>query len=195
MLQRCFTMILLICWLFAGCAQLTYQQTEKGSFAGQLDVRWIEANRFIYIPNPDAPLSFTTSQKKVIRPELMYTDGGSIPRFFWNVPGYSPWQYAPAYIIHDWLFEQHHCKLSDSSFEESATVLAEAIKTIMESGKAPRDETTLLSIYEAVRSPIARAIWDRENACNRPKDVLRVKGALTPGTRLFNIDMSDMPKQ
>jgi len=70
--------------------------------------------------------------------------------------------------------------------------LAEGIKTLMESGKAPRDATTLWAIYEAVLSPVAKAVWDQSNKCDRPK-VSSVRA--TPGILLFKIDMSDIPKR
>jgi Protein of unknown function (DUF1353) len=196
MMRRCLFAVLLFATCLIGCSQYVYQHTSTGTFKGKLDVRWIEPDRFIYVPNTEDPMRFTTSQNKVIRPDKMYTDGGSIPRLFWSVPGYSPWGYAPAYIIHDWLFEAHHCELSeykDVSFEDSARDLAEGIKTLMENGIAPRDETTLWAIYEAVLSPIAKAAWERPNACDRPKEVLFSPGRAAPGTLLFTIDMSDIP--
>jgi hypothetical protein len=72
----------------------------------------------------------------------MYTDGGSIPRFLWGVKGYSPWSYAPAYIVHDWLFEAHHCGYTPDnrySFEDSVAVLAEGLKAVMEQNLEVRD--------------------------------------------------------
>jgi hypothetical protein len=92
----------------------------------------------------------------------MYTDGGSVPRVFWSVPGFGPWDFAPGYIIHDWLFEQHHCKEGDwqqYDFARTADVLAEAIKTQMI--KANRREPSVLwAIHEAVTSDTARKIWE-----------------------------------
>ena len=150
---------------------MTYTRTKLGEFSGALDVRWIKPDRFIYVPNKDDPFRFKAGDGRLIVPATMYTDGGSIPRLFWNVPGYSPWGYAPAYIVHDWLFEAHRCKVpeySNVTFDQSATTLAEGIKTLMESGVAPQDEQTLVTIYEAVRTPLARRIWDASNACNPP---------------------------
>ena len=46
----------------------------------------------------------------------------------------------PAYIIHDWLFEQHHCRYSgwaEVSFEDSARILGEVIDTLMLKGDVP----------------------------------------------------------
>ena len=120
------------------------------------------------MPVSDDPLIIVTSDKRTIRPERMYTDGGSIPRMLWGVPGFSPWGYAPAYIMHDWVFEAHHCGLDEYksvTFDDSARYLGEAVKALMESGIAPKDEATALLIYEGVRTPLARSVWDRPNAC------------------------------
>jgi len=171
MTHRLLVALACVCVLLSGCAGVTYRRTSVGEFSGQLDVRWIKPDRFIYMPNPDDPLRFVTSDRRAIVAGTMYTDGGSIPRLFWGVPGYSPWGYAPAYIVHDWLFAAHHCALpayADVTFDDSARVLAEAIKTLMETDLAPRDATTLWAIHAAVQTPIAKKLWDAPDHCDRP---------------------------
>jgi hypothetical protein len=104
----------------------------------------------------------------------MYTDGGSIPRIFWSVPGYSPWGIGPAYIIHDWLFTAHHCSAAGYDlmhFEDSARVMGETIKTLMETHIVPKDETVFFNVVEAVKSPIAERIW-KKGECNLPPDAI-----------------------
>lgn len=169
--RRRLAVVLVALSLLAGaCAHATYRKTPAGTLEGDLDVRWIKPDRFVYVPSTTNPLTFTTATRRVIVPRKMYTDGGSIPRLFWNVPGYSPWGYAPGYIVHDWLFVAHHCKFpdyQDVTFEESAAVLASAIKTLMVKKTAPTDETTLWAVYRAVKSPIARKLWD-EGTCDLP---------------------------
>ncbi len=99
----------------------------------------------------------------------MYTDGGSIPRLFWSANGLGPWDFAPGYIIHDWLFMQHFCKegdWQDVDFPHSAGILAEAIKSQMEKAGQP-DATLMWAIHEAVSSSIARNRWDT-GECNPP---------------------------
>lgn len=179
------TLTLLLC---ASCAQITYERTDPGKFEGSLDVRWIKPDKFIYMPSKDDPLRFTTSDRKVIEPRKMYTDGGSIPRLFWSVPGYSPWGYAPAYIIHDWLFEAHRCDVPeyrDITFDRSAGILAEGIKTLMVTNTAPKDETTLWAIYEAVKTPVAKSLWDKAELCNPPIELMRAEEP--PGELLFKV--------
>ena len=143
-----------------------YSKTPAGVFTGQLDVEWIAPNRFIYRPNPQDPLRYQTSRGELIQPQLMYTDAGSIPRLFWSVPQLGPWDFGPGYIIHDWLFEQHHCKIGDwqaYDFAQSADILAEALKTQMEKSASP-DPTIVWAVHEAVRSTVAERLW-AEGSC------------------------------
>lgn len=153
----------------SGCGGIFYARTSTGAFSGKLDVEWIAPNEFIYRPDKDDPLIYVDSTGRSIRPRTMYTDGGSIPRLFWSSPNLGPWDFAPGYIIHDWLFVQHHCREADwqaIDFERSAVILAEAIKTQMV--KSPDAHPTVVwAIYEAVRSPIARRLWE-EGECRRP---------------------------
>ena len=90
----------------------------------------------------------------------METDAGSIPRVIWSIPGLSPWDYLPAYMIHDWDFKAHHEGLSDRTFEQANLTLAEGIYTLMKTGVANSDWARIQIIYSAVSSPIGRAIWD-----------------------------------
>jgi hypothetical protein len=152
-----------------GCANVFYAKTQTGAFSGKLTVEWIAPNQFIYRPDKDAPLVFTTPEGRRVQPQLMYTDGGSIPRLFWSAPSLGPWDFAPGYIIHDWLFQQHHCQSGDwqsYDFPKSAQILAEAIKTQMEKAGSP-EPTIVFAIYEAVRSPIAEGLWNG-NPCTTP---------------------------
>jgi hypothetical protein len=146
----------------AGCAQVLYEKTPAGKFAGRLNVEWIAPNLFVYRPDPAEPLTFTAADGKVIRPQLMYTDGGSIPRLFWSTPNMGPWDFAPGFIVHDWLFLQHRCKAGDwqdYSFDRSASILAEALKTQMAQSGQP-DPVILWAIYEGVKTSTAKAAWD-----------------------------------
>ena len=71
----------------AACGSFTYEGTPLGKLRGQLLVIWVGEDRFVYWPLTKDPLTFTLGldlQQKLgiqtIRPGLMYTDGGSIPR-------------------------------------------------------------------------------------------------------------------
>ena len=97
--------------VFTLTACMTWTQPGPGgTLTGKLNVRWIGENRFVYEPDAQDPLTFVSTDTSKIIPARMLTDGGSIPPVFWGAPGLSPWGYGPAYIIHDWLFDQHHCK-------------------------------------------------------------------------------------
>jgi hypothetical protein len=102
---------------------------------GTLLIQWTGEDRFIYVPDPKNPLRFLTRRGREIRPSRMYTDGGSIPRVFWWVKGFSPWGYGPAYVLHDWLYHQHRCHLDSEpnifSFDEANQVLDDAIGYLM----------------------------------------------------------------
>ena len=130
--------------LTACVSHQSYDQTGTGRFEGVVEVRWLEPDRFLFVPNKDKPLRFIAADGvRVFEPQPMYTDGGSIPRIFWSIPGYSPWGLGPAYIIHDWLFDAHHCNLQgheDITFKDSARLMGESIKTLMETERVPKDK-------------------------------------------------------
>src|SRR5690349_10192173 len=95
--------------LLPGCDQIHYARTRPGTLEGKLEVEWIGPDEFIFHPDPRTPLKFTRSNGEVIQPGEMYTDGGSIPYAMRIFRSFSPWGYAPAFIVHDWLFDAHHC--------------------------------------------------------------------------------------
>jgi hypothetical protein len=162
----------------AGCASVFYSRTATGTFSGKLTVEWVQPNLFIYRPDKDDPLQFTTPEGRRIQPQLMYTDGGSIPRLFWSAPDFGPWDFAPGYVIHDWLFQQHHCQTGDwrsYDFPKSAEILAQGIKTQMEKAGKP-EPTVVWAIYEAVSSPIAENLWTK-GSCVEP---VRLESKGTP---------------
>ena len=147
-------------FLLSSCSDLAYQRFDEGTFEGTLRLIWVRPNQFVYEPDPDKPLKFTRAGGLAITPGRMRTDGGSIPRLLWSIPPYSPWGYAPGYIIHDWIFEAHQCGDDTITFEESAQILGDAIKTLMEQGCAPKNTFGAHSIYQAVKSPVARSAWE-----------------------------------
>jgi hypothetical protein len=102
---------------------------------GVLLIQWSDQTRFIYVSPADNPLRFTTRTGREVQPGRMYTDGGSIPRVFWSVKGFSPWGYGPAYVLHDWLYHQHRCRRDSPpnkfSFEETNELLDDAIAFLM----------------------------------------------------------------
>jgi hypothetical protein len=154
-----------------------YRDLGTGVLSGLPAITWNGMDSFVYIPNPNAPFSYTTSAKlgsRTIVPKIMPTDGGSIPRILRAWQRFSSWGYAPAFIVHDWIFHGKKRKRLDQpiSFEESALIMAEIIKTMMETGytdisgrvkKLETREDTLFVMYKAVSSPIAKRLWDDDS--------------------------------
>lgn len=149
-----------------------YERLGTGSFVGRPTVQWNGMDSFLFLEDPATPFAFRTASGRIIRPRGIPTDGGSTPRLLHGLKNFSPWGYGPAYIIHDWLFAAHRKSLApdnDWSFEETATALAECIKTLMAVGfqaansttqKLEKAEDTLYLIYQAVRSSFALDIWN-----------------------------------
>ena len=169
MIHRAPVALFVVSLLSVGCASFHYQQTKPGTLAGKLLVQWIDHDKFIFIPDQARPLSFTRHNRKTITPGRMYTDGGSIPRPLWALRSYSPWGYAPAFIVHDWLFRMKQCKIpghEEYTVEEAAWVMSEVMKTMMEQ-HANGDRLAHYAMYEAVRSPIAVSLWEN-GKCEQP---------------------------
>lgn len=173
--------------LLAGCGAFDYDAVERGRFSGSLFVMWVGYGsdisgdgRFVYVPDPKRPLTFvrpaSSGDPRPIVPEAIYTDGGSIPKFAQVFRGLSPWGYGPAYIIHDWLFVAKHCltdgqateaerRVDGMRFRESALIIAEAIRTLQETGRVRRDDVSAAAIASATAGPVARFLWERRGAC------------------------------
>ena len=170
-----------------GCGAVNYDDTKPGTFTGSLFVMWVgEGDRlgdgtFVFVPNPDNPLTFTRADGsgvvQDITPGMMYTDGGSIPRVGQLFNGFSPWGYAPAYMVHDWIFVARHClndgmasadeqKMAPITFQESAEVIAEAIKGLIETDKVQANDVAPRVISGAVAGPLTYNRWVVKGACN-----------------------------
>lgn len=153
-----------------------YKKLGQGKFSGRLALVWNGMDSFIFVPDPSFPFTYTTSGGRVIKPRVMETDGGSIPRILRGLKKFSSWGYAPAFIIHDWLFVAKKCQAApdnDWEFAETAGVMAEAMKTLMEAGyqsyrgetfKLEKAEDTLYLMYQAVSSSIAQNLWDDDTS-------------------------------
>lgn len=180
---------LALCLFTMACGPDVYREARPGSFEGSLFVMWVGEGtgsgdgRFVYVPNPRDRLTFRRAEGldyPVIVPQMMYTDGGSIPSLARGLKGFSPWGYAPAYMVHDWLFQAHHCNaaglaegperdMAGMEFLESARVIAEAIRTLIDSNVVAPNDVAPRVIAGAVAGPIARAAWNRPGACPVPR--------------------------
>jgi hypothetical protein len=183
--------VLLPVLLSCGCATRSYLGTADSRFVGDLEVRWVANDYFLFLPKQGNPLRLLRPNgQPPIEPGPMYTDGGSIPQALWGVQGLSPWGYAPAYIVHDWLFEARHCGYAPDnqySFEESVTVIAEGLKAVMENDPRVRNYFVFDAVVGAVGSPVAKKLWDN-GKCNAPPDNVRwLSGQEPPGQLMGTI--------
>lgn len=152
-----------------------YRQLGVGRFEGAPTLTWngydAADGRPVFVFEPDG-FTYVTADGRRITPASMDTDGGSVPKVLHSFGSFNPWTYGPAFMIHDWIFVAHKCGTvpdNDIGFDESATIMAEAMKTLMEvgfrnaDGEAqifPKAEDTLYLMYQAVRSRFAKKLWN-----------------------------------
>lgn len=196
----------------SACTTVDFSQLTPATLTGSLFVMWVGEGdssgdgKFVFVPDPADPLTFRRADRSLpgakIQPGLMYTDGGSIPKIAQIFKGLSPWGYAPAYMIHDWMFTAHHCivdgendkrfdQVRNVSFEDSAKILGEAIQGMVKANKVQRNDVAGTAITAAVGSGIAKNLWNKPGACSAskvsPQDIAAVEraipGAAQPATR------------
>lgn len=163
----------------AGCLDLFYgwhyDQMKTGELKGTLRIKWLAQDKFLYEPDPDDPLVFKRADGTIIEPAAMYTDGGTIPQALRAIKAYSPWGYAPAYLLHDWLFAMKQCEYpgyEKLTLEDAANVMGEAMKTLMEKPDfGGVNKLVHYSMYQGVLSSTARDYWDN-GACDAPGAVM-----------------------
>jgi Protein of unknown function (DUF1353) len=189
--------------VLSGCAPWVQGEIGCGELTGRVLVEWDREDAFIYRhKNNPRPLSFKASFMNVpIVPEDMFTDGASVPRVFWSIPGLSPWALGPAAIVHDWIFLVHRCgwpappEVKQITFEDSARILAQVGLALIEAGLV--DHNLLEQIVWATTTRYARDLWDRpgtEKECRRPPE-FRKGRRLAPGEPSFMIfDIPQSPR-
>lgn len=157
------------CSIIVNTAHQWYDELPVGTLSGKIIVQWLDMDLFAFIPDAENPLTFTRSNGESIIPGRMITDGGSIPRPLWAFRNYSPWGYAPAFIVHDWLYQLYQCRSQAAypndtkiySVDESAEVMAEIIKTMMAADGIDRtNKSVVFTMYLAVKSPVARNMYE-----------------------------------
>lgn len=182
--------LLLLGLLSAGCAQVNYETTRAGRFKGEVAVVWLRGTEgsgdgtFIYVPTPGNPMTFTRPEGetlgKTITPPMMYTDGGSVPGLARAFRGFTPWNYGPAYIVHDWVFMARQClnagetdpaykELEKLEFQDSAEIIAESIKALEDSGRVKAKDISGPAVTFAVTSPFSKALWEARK-CRKVSD-------------------------
>ena len=149
-----------------------------GQFENLPNIRlcWLQPQTFVFIPHATAPFAFVRHNGERIEPRRMFTDGGSVPRLVQWYADLDPWGYAPAYLLHDWLFELHHCEEAAAkpftrTLGDTNAVLLEAVVTLVSLKICRNDPLATAMIALAVGSPIAKALWDKKvTACSLPPD-------------------------
>lgn len=148
-----------------------WPEIAEGKIEGKIILQWVEADKFIYISDKEKPLKFIRGNGEVIQPTPIYTDGGSIPRAARVIKGFSPWNFTPAFIVHDWLFELKHCNDPEAykyGYEKAARIMAEIVKTQMiaemAAGESERgllsNQILLYNIYIPVLK-FSESLWDK----------------------------------
>ena len=135
---------------------------RAGRFEGALTVSYGGNGQYQYLRDLANPFRFHRWNGTVVEPENLTTDGASVPRILWSVPGLSAVDYLPAAVLHDWLFARHRGGLSEWSFEDANSVLAEAIYTMMvapaDPYAAPEDWRVVVAYHAAV-SKFGKKAW------------------------------------
>lgn len=162
---RVFLLLAALASTLTSCASRQfYDKISTGKIVGNPYMKWEEPNKFELENNVDRLFAFQRWNGEIICPHPIKTDGGSIPRTLWNRKGYSPWTYAPGYLIHDWLYEANRRKVPAGvsrdgkalyyDKEKADWILAEVIKTQMEGqqkGYKDPNPSRLLAIHWAVK--------------------------------------------
>ena len=153
------------------CATIpTAIPTPKGVLAGKTVLYWDEEDGFIYVPDQADPLRYSRAGMPSVQPGILRTDGGSIPRIFWSVKGLSPWAYGPAYVLHDFLFNEHRCGRLPApptgySFEGANDVLYDAIAILVAQRKA---DGGALPLIKAGVDNFGRQAWEKDPCIATP---------------------------
>jgi hypothetical protein len=123
-------------------------------------LRWVGTNWFEFVPKKDNPFTFVRSNNEPITPKNFFTDGGSIPRLFRWSGDLDPFGSLPPYLLHDWEFDLHHCNQSNKTFEDVASIMMEALRTLMEDGYVKENWFIFWMIDTGIHSGVALHAWN-----------------------------------
>ena len=168
----------------------------RGVIVGRPTIEWVKPDKFVYDEEKNKTFAFVRPNGELIQPGSIETDGGSIPRLLWFQQDFSPWTYAPAYVIHDWMYEAHRRgtpagKHPDGkplyySREQADWVMAEVIKAQMEQPHiydTKKSAEQLRRIYWAV-STFGDTAWNE-----KPHPVEEILNAPVIGDALENLPL------
>jgi hypothetical protein len=175
--MRCLISLAFPILLLSSCAGTRFYAKVEGNgmIIGRPCIEWVKPNKFVYDRKKNETFFFVRPNGEVIQPGSIETDGGSIPRLLWVQENYSPWTFAPAYLIHDWMYEAHRRgepagvgrdgKPLFYTREQADWVMAEVIKAQMEKPhlyETPKSAEVLRNIYWAV-SRFGDTAWNERS--------------------------------
>jgi hypothetical protein len=176
--------------MLGGCTTLIARQPvlSGGKLTGELALAWDNGLQFVAYPVEGNELAYAlpkghrlAASLGTIKPELMYTDGGSIPRAFWSFQGLSPWEYGPAFIIHDWIFNQHYCKKDayPVTLAEANDILLDAMvlldaQVTARHGKPAHNTAEVRQLIDGAVTNFSASAWNKGTCPKRPKGILKV---------------------
>jgi Protein of unknown function (DUF1353) len=176
--------------MLGGCVGLVDRQPalSGGILTGELALAWDNGLQFVAYPVEGNELAYALPKGHrlaailgKIKPELMYTDGGSIPRAFWSFDGLSPWEYGPAFIIHDWMFNQHYCKKDayPVTLAEANDILLDAMilldaQVTARHRKPAHNTAEVRQLIDGAVTNFSAAAWNNGKCPARPKGILKV---------------------
>jgi len=186
------------------CGSVDFDAAPVGRFEGSALVVWVgpgdDTNsgdgEFVYVPRPGQELTFIRADgapysagNDIITPGAFYTDGGSVPRAVHWVQGFNAWAFGPAYIIHDWLFVVRKCinaedpwglqsPIVNMTFQESADIMAETIKTVTTQYRIDDSTGDAGRIIAPVTAgPVSQGLWN-DDTCVNPEEDARIHKVL-----------------
>jgi Protein of unknown function (DUF1353) len=176
--------------LAGGCVALTPRQPaiSGGELSGQLALAWDDGYTFVAYPVKGKELTYKFPKGHrlegalgEIRPKLMYTDGGSIPRTFWSFDGLSPWEYGPAFILHDWVFLRHYCdgQKYPVTLEEANDILLDAMilldkQVAKRHGRRPHNKEDVRTLIDAAVTRFSANAWNNGKCLEPQGDLYKV---------------------
>jgi Protein of unknown function (DUF1353) len=176
--------------LAGGCAALTARtpSISGGELSGKLALAWDDGYQFVAYPIKGSELTYKLPKGHrlagligEIKPGLMFTDGGSIPRTFWSFDGLSPWEYGPAFILHDWIFSRHYCDKNDYPvrLDEANDILLDAMILLdrqlrEKGGKRPHNTEEVRQLIDAAVTKFSKNAWENGKCPKTPDDLYKV---------------------
>ncbi len=134
---------------------------------GNIRLIWHPHNIMEYIPDDNAPFTFTDTSGHTTTPGRFFTDGGSVPSFATGVSGITRWLYGPAFLAHDWEYSLKHCdRLPEHRTRDRVDrSMMEAIKTLMADNIVEESRGDFWAIQKAL-AVFSGLYWNADTDCS-----------------------------